>query len=89
MTKVTILCHSISRAIYFKNCGTQAYSIFVVKEARKDIETYFTSYLSYRNELTHRKGFVTIQATPHRNVWVGSWSYFKKYNNIPSLHIHV
>ena len=88
MTKVTILCH-ISRAIYFKNCGTQAYAIFVVKEARKDIETYFTSYLSYRNELTHRKGFVTIQATPHRNVWVGSWSYFKKYNNIPSLHIHV
>ena len=47
-----------------------------------------TSYLSYRNELTPRKGFVTIQATPHRNVWVGSWSYFKKYNNIPSLHMY-
>ena len=44
-----------------------------------------TSYFSYGNELTPRKGFVTIQATPHRNVWVGSWSYLKKYNNIPSL----
>ena len=34
------------------------------------------------------KGFVTIQAMPHWNVCVGSWSYFKKYNNIPSFHIY-
>ena len=30
----------ISRAIYLTNWGTHTYAIFVVNEARKDIETY-------------------------------------------------
>ena len=47
-----------------------------------------TSYLSYRNELTPRKSIVIIQAMPHRPFWVGSWSFLKKYNNVPSLHMH-
>ena len=47
-----------------------------------------TSYLSYRNELTPRKGFVIIQTTSHRPFWVGSWSFLKKYNNVPSLHMY-
>ena len=47
-----------------------------------------TSYLNYRNELTPRKSFLIIQATPHRPFWVGSWSFVKKYNNIPSLHMY-
>ena len=47
------------------------------------------SYLSNRNELTPRKGFVIIQATPHRLVWVGNWSFLKKYNNVPSLHMYI
>ena len=46
------------------------------------------SYLSYRNELTPRKSFVIIQATPHQRFWVGSWSFLKKYNNVPSLHMY-
>ena len=61
----------------------------MVKKARKDIGTYRgTSYLSYRNELTPRKGFVIIQATPHRPFCVGSRSFLKKYNNVPSLHMY-
>ena len=46
------------------------------------------SYLSNRNELTPRKGFVIIQATP-RLFLVGSWSFLKKYNNEPSLHMYI
>ena len=56
-----------------------------MKEARKDIET---SYLSYRNELTPKNVFVTKQATSHRLFWVGSWSFLKKFNDVPSLQIH-
>ena len=44
--------------------------------------------LSYRNELTPTKSFVIIQAMPHRPFWVGSWSFLKKYNNIPSLYMY-
>ena len=29
-----------------------------------------------------------IQATPHRPFRVGSWSFLKKYNNVPSLHMY-
>ena len=47
------------------------------------------SYLSNRNELTPRKGFVIMQATPHRFFWVRSWSFLKKYNNVPSLHMYI
>ena len=57
-----------------------------MKEARKDIDT--SSYLSDRNELTPRKSFVIIQATPYQHFWVGSWSFLKKYNNVPSLHMY-
>jgi len=42
-----------------------------------------TSYLSYRNDFTPRKGFVAIQATPHRIFWVGS------RNNLSSLHMNI
>ena len=42
----------------------------------------------FLNELTPRKSFVIIQATPHRPFWVGSWSFCKKYNNVPSLHMY-
>ena len=47
-----------------------------------------TCYLSYRNELTRRKRFVIIQATPHRLWWVRSWTFLKKYNYVPSLHMY-
>ena len=43
------------------------------------------SYLRYRNELTPRKRFVIIQATPHLLFWVESLSFILKYNNAPSL----
>ena len=47
------------------------------------------SYLSDRNELTPRKSVVIMQATPHRLFWVGSWSFLKKYNNVPFLHMYI
>ena len=46
------------------------------------------SNMSHSNELTPRKRFVIIQATPPRRFWIGSWSFLKKYNNVPSLYMY-
>ena len=65
--------------MHLKNWGSQTYASFVVKKLGRILG--FTSYLSYRNELTPRKGFVAIQATPHQPVWVGNWSFVNNNNN--------
>ena len=63
----------ITRNIYFKRWGIQTYAILVINETRKD---------------RPRQSFVMIQATLHRLFWVGSWSFVKEYNNVPSLHMY-